>query len=97
MLFGVAASLLCGPAVVRAANLMPISRLILPNEVMSAGFCERLFYRSLDNDLRTGRMRTVHNGKIVTNAEALTLTGYARSQGWLPIPLQLTAAVVRMR
>ena len=82
--FGAAASLLGAPAIVRATSLMPISRLILPDELMSAGLCERLFYRSLDNGLRTGRMRTIHNGKIVTVGEALRLTEHARAQGWLP-------------
>jgi hypothetical protein len=33
-------------------------------------FCERLFYAALDSDLRAGRMRTVLNGKIVTEVEA---------------------------
>ena len=96
IVFGVAAaSLLGAPAIVRAANLMPISRLILPNEVMSAGLCERLFYRSLDNDLRTGRTRTVHNGKIVTVGEAHGWVGRARLQGWLPVDgLQSTAKIL---
>jgi hypothetical protein len=84
MFFGASASLLFAPAIVRARNLMPVRKLILPNKLMSAGLCERLFYRSLDNDLRTGRMRTIHNGKIVTVGEALTLTEHARVQGWLP-------------
>ena len=48
-----------------------------------AGFCERLFYRSLDSNLRAGRMRTVLNGKIIPEADADRMVGYARAQGWL--------------
>ena len=81
--FGATASLLFTPAIVRAASLMPISRLTLSNEVMSAGLCERLFYRSLDNDLRAGRMNTLHNGRIVAVDKAQRLIAHARSQAWL--------------
>jgi hypothetical protein len=84
MFFGAAASLLGAPAIVRATSLMPVRRLALPNEPVWAGFCERLFYRSLDNGLRTGRLSTIHNGSVVSVAEALRLTEHARAQGWLP-------------
>jgi hypothetical protein len=41
---GPAASLLCAPAIVRAANLMPVRRLPFPVGPQSAGFVERLFF-----------------------------------------------------
>jgi hypothetical protein len=57
---GAAALMICAPAIVRAASLMPIRVLILPIErplpigPQYAGFCERLMYHMLDNDLRAG-------------------------------------------
>jgi hypothetical protein len=49
----------------------------------SAGFVERLLYSSLAADLRTGRMRTVVNGAIVSEADARQLVAYARKSGYL--------------
>jgi hypothetical protein len=82
--FGAAASLICAPAIVRAASLMPLRSLKGPIGPQYAGFCERLFYHSLDCGLRAGRMSTVLNGKIVPAADARRLVTYARAQGWLP-------------
>jgi hypothetical protein len=65
-----AASLLCAPAIVRAASLMPVRSLRGPIGPQYAGFCERLFYHSLDGNLRAGQMSTVLNGKIVPAAKA---------------------------
>jgi hypothetical protein len=84
-----AVSLLYAPAIVRATSLMPVHGLILPIErplpigPQYAGFCERLMYQSLDSNLRTGRMSTVLNGKIIPEADAGRMVGYARAQGWL--------------
>jgi hypothetical protein len=39
-LIGAAASLLCAPAIVRAANLMPVRRLPFPYGPRYAGYCE---------------------------------------------------------
>jgi hypothetical protein len=80
---GAAASLICAPAVVRTTSLMPVHGLILPIGPRYAGFCERLFYHSLDINLRAGRMSTILNGKIVPTAEARRMVAYARAQGWL--------------
>jgi hypothetical protein len=81
---GAAASLLCAPAIVRATSLMPIRRLKVPIRPQYAGFCERLMYENLDSNLRTGRMSTVLNGKIIPDAEARRMVAYARGEGWLP-------------
>jgi hypothetical protein len=62
---GAAASLLCAPAIVRAARLMPVRRLRVRIAPQYAGFCERLMYQSLDSNLRADEMSTVLNGKII--------------------------------
>jgi hypothetical protein len=87
---GAAASLICAPATVRAASLMPVRSLILPIKRSSrldplGEFYRRCFYHNLDFDLRTGRsMSMVENGKIISIADARRMVAYARSQGWLP-------------
>lgn len=81
---GAGASLICAPAVVRAASLMPVHRLRGPIGPQHAGFCERLMYQSLGSNLRAGRMSTVLNGKIISEDKARRMVAYARAQGWLP-------------
>jgi hypothetical protein len=66
---------------VRAASLMPVRRLRVWIAPQYAGFCERLMYQNLDSNLRTGRMSTVLNGKIIPEAEARRMVAYARVQG----------------
>jgi hypothetical protein len=57
---GAAASLLCAPAIVRAASLMPVRSVVLPiwEELYPgpqyAGFVERLRYHYLESALRSG-------------------------------------------
>jgi hypothetical protein len=80
---GAAASLVCAPAIVRAASLMPIRSLRVPLGPQYAGFCERQMYQSLDSNLRAGRMSMVLNGKIIPEANARRMVAYARAQGWL--------------
>ena len=80
---GAAASLICAPAIVRATSLMPVRRLRGPIGPQYAGFCERLMYQSLESNLRADRMSTVLNGKIIPEADAGRMVGYARAQGWL--------------
>src|ERR1700730_3684410 len=48
---GAAASLLCAPAIVRAANLMPVRRLPFPFGPQYAGYVERLFLHALEGSL----------------------------------------------
>ena len=62
---GAAASLICAPAIVRAASLMPVRSLPLPilNPARKipktlGEFYQRCFYHNLDFDLRTGRTMT---------------------------------------
>jgi hypothetical protein len=79
-----AGSLLCAPAIVRAASLMPVRRPPPPFGPQYAGFWERLLYHSLDSDLRAGRMSTVLNGEIIPEADARRMVAHAQDYGWLP-------------
>jgi hypothetical protein len=88
---GAAASLICAPAIVRAASLMPVRGLPLqflnPEFLDPLGqFYRRNFYHSLDSDVRAGRAMTtvLNNGKILSVAEAHRMVGQARAAGWLP-------------
>jgi hypothetical protein len=83
LLIGAGASLLCAPAIVRAGNIMPVRKLIVPAPRLHAGFVDRLFYDALDRNLKSGRMTTVRNGRLVTEAEALRWVAHARGHGWL--------------
>ena len=44
IIISAAASLICAPAIVRAASLMPVRRLRVWTAPQYAGFCERLMY-----------------------------------------------------
>jgi hypothetical protein len=77
---GAAASLICAPATVRAASLMPVRRLRGPIGPQYAGFCERL-NQSVDSNSRTGRMSAFLNGKIILEAEARRMVAYAPVEG----------------
>ena len=81
---GAAASLICAPAIVRVASLMPVRRLPLPFGPQYAGYCERLMYQALESNLKSGRMSTVLNGKIIREADARRLVARAQDYGWLP-------------
>ena len=48
-----------------------------------AGFSERLMYHSLDSDLRAGRMSTILNGEVISEADARRMVAHARAQGWI--------------
>jgi hypothetical protein len=84
IIISAAASLLCAPAIVRAASLMPVRRLRVRFAPQYAGFCERLMYQNLDSNLRAAKMSTVLNGKIIPEDNARRMVEYARVQGWLP-------------
>jgi len=78
------AVLLAAPAIVRAAKLMPIRRLLLPLEPRDPGYCERLLFQALRSDLRSGQMTTRLSGKIISEKEALRIVSYAQAHGFLP-------------
>src|SRR5450759_264612 len=93
ILIGAAASLICAPAIVRAASLMPVRGLTLqflnpgrkiPKKV--GEWYQLCFYNNLDNDLRAGRAMTYGpiGGKTISVAEGYRIVGQARAAGWLP-------------
>jgi hypothetical protein len=85
IIIGAAASLICAPAIVRAASLMAVRSLPLQCLNPEGEFYRRCFYHTLDSDLRAGRaMSTVSSGKIISVSEAYQMVGRARAQGWLP-------------
>ncbi len=82
-----AATLICAPSIVRAANLMPVRGLILPIESAPyAGFVERLRYDFLERALRVGWDDRRHGPIVggISEAQARRSVAYARIQGWLP-------------
>ena len=82
---GAAASLICAPAIVRAASLMPVRGLPLQFLSPLGEFYRRCFYHNLDFELRTGRSMSMvaENGKIISVADARRMVAHARAQGWL--------------
>jgi hypothetical protein len=84
-----AASALCAPAIVQCTSLMPGRGVLLPLErplstgIQHAGFCERLFFHSLEIDLRQGRMTTIRNGRLIPDVEARRIVTHAQARGWL--------------
>jgi hypothetical protein len=82
--FGAAASVLCAPAIVRVASLMPARALQLGALNPEGEFYRRCFYRTLENDLRAGRaMRVRSDKKVISIAEAQRMIMHARVMGWL--------------
>jgi hypothetical protein len=89
---GVASSLICAPAIVRAENLMPVRglplQLFIPKRriLKTMGdwyqFC---FYNNLDNDLKAGRAMTYDpvGGKPISVADGHQIIARARALGWL--------------
>jgi hypothetical protein len=83
--FGAAASLICAPAIIRAASLMPVRTLQLGALNPEAEFYRGCFYRSLESDVRAGRAMSVRNNdKIISITEAQRMVAHARAKGWLP-------------
>ena len=88
ILIGAAATLICAPAIVRAANLMPVRRLPFPFGRQYAGFIERLSFHTLEGSLqaalrerRTGVEVCGHSIPIDT---ARRRVAYAQAHGFLP-------------
>ena len=91
---GAAASLICAPAIVRAASLMPVRSLILPigasPQLNGLGhFYRRNHYHYLDFQLRTGLPMTDTTSnypgefRIISVAEGRRMVAHARTHGWL--------------
>ena len=85
---GAAASLLCAPAIVRAANLMPVRRLPFPFGPQYAGYLERLFLHALEGSLqaatRQGRASVEVCGDTFPIDSARQRVASAQAHGFLP-------------
>jgi len=82
-----AASILCAPAIVRAANLMPVRRSPFPYGPQHAGFLERLYFHALEAHLRSlrGDQKTTHFNNCVMSVNAAhQQVAYAQAHGFLP-------------
>jgi hypothetical protein len=83
-----AASLLCAPAIVRAANLMPVRRLPFPFGPQYAGFVERLYLHALEGSLqaglRAGQTSIELCGRTIPVDSAQRRVAFARAHGFLP-------------
>ena len=87
IILGVAASLMCAPAIVRVTNLMPVRRLPFPFGPQSAGFVERSCLHALEShvgNLRADETSTFFNGKIMDVANSHRRVAYAQAHGFLP-------------
>jgi hypothetical protein len=83
LFIGAAASLICAPAIVRAASLMPVRGLPLLKTM--GDWYQFCFYNNLDNDLKAGRAMTYGpiGGKPISVAEGHQIIARARALGWL--------------
>ena len=92
LVVGAAACVICAPAIVRVAGLMPVRGLPLqlPNlerkVPRTMGEWHRLcFYEHLEQNLKAGCAVTYGpvGGKAIAVAEARQIVARARAQGWL--------------
>lgn len=93
-LVGIATTVMCAPAIVRAASLMPIRGLIMPMGELRweldhpgepypyEGFCRRLFFSLCESALRDSRSCTF-TGKPLTENQMRRVVFYARRYGFL--------------
>jgi hypothetical protein len=86
---GAAASLICAPAIVRVANLMPVRRLPFPYGPQYAGYVDRLFLHSIESSLqaalRTGRtiLEASFYRDEITVESAQRTVAFAQAHGFL--------------
>jgi hypothetical protein len=85
---GPVASLLCAPAIVRAANLMPVRRLPFSVWPQSAGLVERLYLHALEGSLqagsRAGQTSIELCDRTIPIDSAQQRVAFARAHGFLP-------------
>jgi hypothetical protein len=86
-IIGAAASLICMPAIVRVANLMPVRRLPCPYGPQYAGFVERLYLHSLEGSLkaclRAGRTIVEVGAHKIPLESAQQTVAFAQAHGFL--------------
>ena len=90
ILIGAAASLLCAPAIVRVANLMPVRPLPFPYGPQYAGYVDRLFLHSIESSLQDALRRgltildqSYYRGEISVDS-AQRKVAFAQAHGFLP-------------
>jgi hypothetical protein len=87
---GAAASLLCAPAIVRAANLMPARRLPFPYGPQYAGYVDRLFLHSIESSLQDALRRGLtildqsYYRDEISVESAQRKVAFAQAHGFLP-------------
>jgi hypothetical protein len=87
---GAAASLLSAPAIVRAANLMPVRRLPFPNGPQYAGYVDRLFLHSIESSLQDALRRGLtildqsYYRDEISVESAQRKVAFAQAHGFLP-------------
>jgi hypothetical protein len=87
---GTAASLLCAPAIVRAANLMPVRRLPFPYGPQYAGYVDRLFLHSIESSLQDALRRGLtildqsYYRDEISVESAQRKVAFAQAHGFLP-------------
>jgi hypothetical protein len=92
ILVGVAAAMICAPAIVRAASLMPARG--APLQIFAAElktprtlseWYQLCFYRNLDHALKRGHAMTCAqpDGTVISVAEGRQIVARARTQDWL--------------
>ena len=83
---GAAASLICTPAIVRVANLMPVRRLPFPYGPQYAGFVERLRFHFLESAVRSGPDDARHGPVVggISETQARSAVSFAQAHGFLP-------------
>lgn len=89
LLVDAGASLLCAPAIVRAASLMPVRRVIgvvAVHEPIYMGFVDRLRLHWMDRALQRG-WDVARDGRTfggISEAAAKSAVATGRARGWLP-------------
>ena len=87
ILTGAVASLICAPAIVRVANLMPVRRLPFPFGPQYAGFVERLYLHALEShvrDLKPDQTTIYFNNGTMAVDDARRKVAFAQAHGFLP-------------
>jgi hypothetical protein len=85
-IIGIAAALICMPAIVRVTNLMPVRRLPFPYGPQYAGFVERLRFHFLEGAVRSGWNDERHGPVVggISEAQARSAVSFAQAHGFLP-------------
>jgi hypothetical protein len=87
---GAAASLICAPAIVRVANLMPVRRLPFPYGPQYAGYVDRLFLHSIESSLQDALRRGLtildqsYYRDEISVESAQRKVAFAQAHGFLP-------------